>query len=74
MALTYTISPDSGASSSDRYTRGDATHRLVLDGTGAKRDIVEVSYVDPPTGNVRTLTTTGFISSQLSKRRRRAGS
>ena len=56
MALTSTISPDTGKSSADRYSSGDASHRLVLTGTGTKNDTIFVTYVNPVSGSSVTLT------------------
>jgi hypothetical protein len=57
MALTSTISPDTGTSSLDRYSSGDASHRLVLSGSGTKNDTIVVTYLDPVSGSTVTATT-----------------
>ena len=58
MALTYTIGPDGGSSTSDRITSGDALHRLLLSGSATKGDTIRISYFDPATSTTRTLSTT----------------
>ena len=57
MAFSYNIAPDTGSSSTDRLTSGNANHALVLSGTGTKGDAISITYVDPVTHATITLQT-----------------
>ena len=55
--LTYKITPDTGVKSNDYSTRGDDTHGLALDGTGAANDTITVVVTNAKTGVAASLTT-----------------
>ena len=55
--FSYTIDPDNGSNTSDHYSSGNAAHALVLSGNGAKGDTIRVTYTDPVTHQLVTLTT-----------------
>jgi Ca2+-binding RTX toxin-like protein len=59
--FSYDISPDT-ANPQDHYTSGNATHQLVLSGTGAAGDTVTVSYLDPVSHTTVTLPSTTVLA------------
>ena len=58
MAFSYAITPDTGSNSTDHLTSGNASHDLVLSGTGTRGDLITISYLDPVTHQTVTLHTT----------------